>query len=386
MSAFQVRVRKIASVIPHPKADRLDLVRIDDYLSAIPKGSFKEGDLAVYLPEAAMLPEFVLRVLNLWDEERGMGKCAGEIGARIKAVKLRGILSQGIVYPLSYLADHPMGAGWYLQDADAGLWPVQEGDDVANLLQITKHVPEVPKDLAGAAFSVGRHLIPNFDIEDIKRYPGVFVEGEEVRITEKLHGICTLAVLLPEADAIDGERFFVTGKRFGYEGLAYLDNEANQDNMYLKMVHQFKLREKVEAIAAKLGVTDVPVFAIGETFGRGVQDLGYDMPPTYRCFDIGTGYRGREQYLDYDEARALAESLDLQWTPELYRGPFSQEILAKVITGKETLTGKGVHIREGGVVHPVKERQNSSLEGERVILKAISPDYLSRPGNTTEYQ
>lgn len=384
MSKFEVKVRPISTLECHPNADRLEVVGIEGYRAVVKAGQFKVGDLVVYLPEAAILPEFVLRVLGLWNEAENKGLCAGEFGDRIHVVKLRGYLSQGIAYPLSYLPDHMFGAGWYLQDDESTLWKVEEGEDVANLLKVTKHIPQVPDVLAGAVMAVGRHLMPHFDIEDIKKYPRMLQDGEEVVITEKVHGIMTGAVLLPAEDAINGERFFVFGKGLGEDGLAFIDDAANAGNVYLKVAHKYDLRGKLAELASRLDVTDKPVFMIGEAFGIGVQDLGYGMTPDYRAFDIGTGYRGREQYLDYDTARGLGTELGVKWTPELYRGPYSAEVVAKVISGKETVSGKEVHIREGGVIEPIVPREAPELG--RVKLKAISPEYLGRPGNRTEYQ
>lgn len=384
MSKFEVAVRQISEITPHPNADLLEFARVDGYQSLVPKGKYKAGDLAVYIPEASLLPEFVLRTNGLWDENLGKGKCAGPEGNRIKAVKLRGCLSQGLLHPLSYLDDHPLGAGWYLQDDEAGLWNVAEGDNVAGMLRITKHIPAVPDEIAGAVMPVGRHLIPFLDIEDIKKHPDVIAEGEEVVFTEKLHGIFTGAVYLPEQDAIDGKRFFVFGKGVGEQGLAFIDDDSNADNLYLQMAKQFDLEEKVKQLAERLDEETVPVFLLGETFGIGVQDLGYGMKPSYRAHGMGAGYRGREQYLSYAVALEHAKALGLEWTPEIYRGPFSQAILEEKVSGKETLTGKQVHIREGVVIVPLLERDHPELG--RVILKAISPDYLTRPGNTTEYQ
>ncbi|MDO8414799.1 MAG: RNA ligase (ATP) [Agitococcus sp.] len=384
MSRFEVQARAITEILPHPTADKIEFVRIDGYLSIVKKGQVRVGDLAVYLPEAAVLPEFVLRTVGLWNESEGKGRCGGDQGNRVKAVKLRNCLSQGIVYPLSFLPDHALGPSWCLQDEHLEQWPVKEGSDVAAILGITKHIPQIPEGLSGAVLPVGRHLIPDFDIEDIKKHPGVFQEGEEVRISEKLHGIFTGAVLLSESDAIDGNRFFVFGKGLGSEGLAFIDDEANKGNVYLQMAHEAELRAMLEKIASHLNEYSLPVFILGETFGRGVQDLGYASSPSYRAFDIGVGYRGRERYLDYDAAKQLGEDIGVGWVPELYRGPFSASMLTSVITGKESVTGLQVHLREGGVVHPQHERENTSLG--RVILKAISPDYILRKGNATEYQ
>lgn len=383
MSKFDVKVRRITAISSIPKADRMQLAHIEGYVTCIKKGQFKEGDLVVYLPEAAILPEFVLRVLGLWNEAENKGLCAGENGNRIKVLKLRGILSQGIAYPLAFDEDGLYGEGWYLQDADTGIWKVEEGADVAGLLQVTKHVPEVPKELLGAVMPVGRHLLPAFDIEDIKKYPHFFEEGEEIVITEKLHGIMTGTILLPESEAINGERFFVFGKGLGADGLAFIDDEANKNNVYLRTTKAAGIREKLQTLADKLGETENPVFCLGETFGQGVQDLGYGVSPTFRAFAFGTGFRGREVYIDRDDALAYAAELDIQWVPELYRGPFSKELVARIISGMTTIEGHGTNIREGGVIEPVKNRYNEEIG--RVVLKAISPEYLGREDGT-EYQ
>jgi len=380
MSKFEVKVRAILSLEPHPNADKLEFALIEGYRTLVKKA----GDLVAYIPEAAVLPEWILKSLGLWNVEENKGVCGGELGNRVRAVKLRGAISQGIAYPLNFLKFHPFDLGWFIRDKDMALWPVREDEDVAAVLGITKHFPQVPAELAGAVMPVGRHLFPAFDLEDIKKYPTIIQEGELVFITEKLHGLLTGVVLLPEKDAVDGKRFFVFGKGLGQDGLAFIDDAANKDNVYLKMAHKFNLESKLHLLADKLNETERPVFMIGETFGIGVQDLGYGEKPTYRAFALGVGYRSREVYFDYLTALSHAADMDIQWVPELYRGPFSTAMLAKIIIGKETLTGRGVHIREGGVVEPQVPRED--LQIGRVALKAISPEYLVRSGHTTEFQ
>jgi RNA ligase (TIGR02306 family) len=384
MSKFDVQVRKIVAIEAHPKADKLEVACIEGYRAVVRKGLFKEGDLVVYLPEAAVLPEFVLRTVGLWNEAENKGLCGGELGDRVRTVVLRGFISQGIVYPLAYLENPRFGAGWYLEDGETGIWKVSEGQDVATILGVTKHVPQIPAGMVGEVQVIGRHLMPSFDVEDIKKYPYILKEGEDVFITEKLHGIMTGAVLLPAHEAIDGKRFFVFSKGLGQDGLAFVDDEANAHNVYLKAVRKNELQFKLEQLVVDLGETENPVFILGETFGMGVQDLGYGATPDFRAFAIGVGFRGREQYLDYLSARKHAEALGVRWVPELYRGPYSAAIVAQVISGKETLTGKEVHLREGGVIEPAMPRQSPEIG--RVVLKAVSPEYLSRPGHTTEYQ
>lgn len=160
MSTFKVTVEQIL-IEEHPGADKLELARIGDYSSIVGKGSFKTGDLVAYIPEASLVP--------LWlQKELGVdGKLVGPNHDRVKAIRLRGVLSQGLVYPAREY--------WSL------------GDDVTEELQIKKWEPPVPAELAGEVCSGAGRTVP-YDIENFKRYPSEISEGTEVVFTEKLHG------------------------------------------------------------------------------------------------------------------------------------------------------------------------------------------------------
>ena len=77
MSAFTATVMKII-VEPHPNADAIELARVGDYFSIIKKGYLKTGDLAVYIQEGSIVPEYI-------QEEVGcLGKLAGSAKNRVK--------------------------------------------------------------------------------------------------------------------------------------------------------------------------------------------------------------------------------------------------------------------------------------------------------------
>ncbi len=106
MSNFAVRVRRIEEpVIDHPNADRLSIIKVGDFLCISGKledGShrYAQGDYVAYIPEAAILPEWLLKRLDFWNEETGKGTLNGPDGNRVKTIKLRGIVSTGILYPV----------------------------------------------------------------------------------------------------------------------------------------------------------------------------------------------------------------------------------------------------------------------------------------------
>ena len=99
MSKFECPVVRI-KIETHPNADAIEIARVGDYQSIVKKGQFQDGTLAIYIPEQSVVPESILREMGMWDEFKGKGGLAGTLGNRVKAIKLRGIVSQGLIYPL----------------------------------------------------------------------------------------------------------------------------------------------------------------------------------------------------------------------------------------------------------------------------------------------
>ena len=93
MATFEAKVYRL-EIEEHPNADAIELAKVGDYRSIVRKGDFKTGDLGVYIPEAAIVPDWLISELGL------EGKLAGKDKNRVKAIKLRGILSQGLIYPV----------------------------------------------------------------------------------------------------------------------------------------------------------------------------------------------------------------------------------------------------------------------------------------------
>ncbi len=337
MASFAVLVRRI-QVFPHPNADLLELAQVDDYHCVVKKGEFKTGDLIAYIPEASLVPQALLEEMNL------QGRLSGAEKNRVKAVKLRGELSQGLVLPAR--------PHW------------KEDEDVAAELGITKWIPPIPVHMAGELAPAPDGWHGYTDIENLKRYPEVLALGEEVVATEKVHGTCTLAGLLNGVRAVSSKGYGAGGKTLKEE----------DKNLYWRMARKYELFEKLE------GLGNVMLF--GETFGAGVQDLGYGVvkgEPRFFAFDIAINGR----YLDYDDFVKLCTEREIPMSKLLYRGPFGPECLAQT-GGKETLSGKLTHVREGIVIRPVKERHEHSIG--RVVLKSVNPDYLLRSGETTEFE
>lgn len=382
MSSFSVKVTKINAIEPIQGADKIELAVIGDYRSVVGKGQFVAGDLAVYIPEASIVPQYVLERLNL------VGKLSGKQKDRVKAIKLLGHLSQGILYPVTVdLLDQTIG--WYIKGQDNKEQWVNEGDDVAEYLGIVKYNPPIPVHMAGEVYNAGQHVTVNFDVENYKKYPDVLINGEEVVFSEKLHGTFCGVGILPDQDHDDNHiqrKFVIFSKGLGADGLCFKDNQANAHNVYVQAVKQSGLLEKLERFSLNPSLFfNVPMFVLGEVFGVGVQDLGYgNTKPSFRAFKILSGYRGDQKYAGYEAFNDICTALGIDTVPILYRGPFSKEVMMEYTDGVETVSGQGMHIREGIVIEPVATRRDPNIGN--VLLKSVSEAYLLRKGNVSEYQ
>ncbi|GJF28044.1 RNA ligase [Kitasatospora sp. NE20-6] len=355
MSTLKVTAERL-TILEHPNADALELAQVGLYRAVVAKGAYRTGETAVYIPEQAVLPPGLIEELGL------TGRLAGGDANRVKAVRLRGELSQGIVCRPGALA------GVDLAEA-AG-----SGADFAGVLGITKWQPPIPTAMNGEV-ERAPDLLPWVDIENLKRFPDVFEPGEPVVVTEKLHGTCCLVTYHAGSGEVQ-----VSSKGVGAQGLALREDGVN---LYWRAVRAHGVAEAAAGLAERLGADRVGIF--GEVFGTGVQDLTYGRSgrselPGYAVFDVSAVIDGRLRWLD--AAVLLAGVLPV--VPELWRGPFDPAVVLELAEGRETLSGRSLHIREGVVVRPQTERY-SPVTGGRAIAKAVGGAYLTRKGGT-EYE
>lgn len=393
MSTFAVKVVRIKNIEPIENADAIELAVIGDYRSVVKKGEFSANQLAVYIPEASVVPLSLLQNMGL------EGKLAGSAKNRVKAIKLRGCLSQGLLYPIitNYPNGLPYGQAVLLFPSEDGLHErfVNEGDDVAGDLGIIKYEPPIPIHLNGEVYNATERMTVSYDIENFKAYPDVLIPGEEVIFTEKIHGtFCGIGIL---PSSLVGEqhpkgRFVVFSKGLGARGLCFKDVDQNHNNVYLRSLEAHDIYDKLNTLYENLEAMSIslhepprsqPLFLLGEVFGEVGQDLNYGSRLSFRVFDVVFGFRGNQRYLNFDDLMACSTLVGFNTVPVLYRGPFSKEVMLQHTKGFETISGTNAHMREGVVVKPVMERYVSHLG--RVILKSVSEDYLLRKGKATEF-
>ena len=320
----------------HPNADSLSTVRVFDGYNVIVRTTDWIGiDKGVYIPPDSLVP----------DTEQ-FKFLEGHL--RIKAKKLRGIESFGMLVPVPVMEDP---VGWDKKEFEIG-------DNVAEQMNIKHYEPELSSVVKNA---MGVYSdpppIPGFvyDIEPWQKYGKEFLEGEEVVITEKIHGT-------------NARYTFQNGRMYCGSHNTWKKNEPDgpgsiKQNMYWKILESHPW---VEAFC-RLN----PNFILyGEIFGVVQKGYNYgstqDNPYQFRAFDVFTNGR----FLDYDDGLGGAKSDFL--VPLIYRGPYAPELILRHSEGMTMLGGN--HIREGCVVKPVHERWAPRFG--RVILKYVSLDYL----------
>jgi len=356
MSTLRVTA-EVLTIHEHPNADALELAQVGLYRAVVAKGAYRTGERAVYIPEQSVLPAELIEELGL------TGRLAGSTSDRVRAVRLRGELSQGIVCRPKALAHIDLARA------------AEDGTDFADVLGIVKWVPPIPPTMSGEVESAP-DLLPWVDIENIQRYPDIFTPGEPVVLTEKLHGSACLLTYVAD----EGGRVHVSSKGFGAKSLALKEDPRN---LYWRAVHGHGVAKAAARLAERLGARRVGIF--GEVYGAGVQDLSYGADGRrqtlgYAVFDVSAEIDGEVRWLD--PAALLEDELPL--VPRLYEGPYDIERVLEVASGRETVSGRELHLREGVVIRPATERY-SPVTGGRAIAKAVSPAYLTRKGGT-EYE
>jgi RNA ligase (TIGR02306 family) len=257
---------------------------------------------------------------------------------RVRTIRLRGQISQGICLPLSFLPENA---------------PIIEGTDVTDILNIVKYEPPIPASLAGIMKGNFPSFIPKTDetrvqvLEDLlSRY-----KGEKCFVAEKLDG--------------SSATYFIKDGVFGVcsRNLELLESD---DNTYWKLARALDIENKLRSLNGNFAIQ-------GELIGEGVQGNKYALKGQklyfFNVFNIDT-----YAFLGFDDFKNTLEKLDLNIVPILENDYLLDNNIPKLVEkalGKSVL--KADVIREGIVIRPLVE-SNDAIG--RVSFKSINPEFL----------
>jgi len=379
MSDFSVPVVKVGPIKKHSNADKLSITEVDGCPVIIQTADFKEGDIAVYVPIESVVPLDRPCFSFLKDANH-----PERTTARIKAKKLRGVFSMGLLIPYNAIyeaieAVNPGGSRFlsapshYVNldvSAELGIVKYEEPEPGSSttpkvkqpwwkiVLAWIKHPLKMWKynisHPGGAEKAPDGTLV--YDMESIRKYRHVIKPGELVYVSEKLHGTNFRCCFRKGKFHVGSHRTW---------------KKESPDDRYWKIAIRYDLENKLR------NNPDLIVF--GEIYGSKIQDLEYGSGPgetrlaVFDLYDIN-----RKSFLDYEYFLRVCETLNLPKVPMLYVGPYSQENIDFMADGKTTIAG-ATHIREGIVVKPQIERKE---HGRRIIFKLIGESYMLRKNGT----
>jgi len=257
-------IRKIADIQPIEGADMIELATVDGWKVVVAKNvGHKVGDFVVYCEVDSFLPikpefEFL--------RKSSYKKMGDNEGFRLKTIRLRGQISQGLILPISEVIPFPDVLDY-----------MEVGKDVTELLGIVKYEPPIPAELAGKVKGLFPSFIPKTDEERVQNlteeYNGWrFQSKHQFYVTEKLDG--------------SSATFYMKDGVFGVcsRNLELLETEGNT---FWKVARELDLENKMKEYGKNISLQ-------GELIGEGIQGNPYKIKGQtvrfFNLFDIDSHY------------------------------------------------------------------------------------------------
>jgi len=199
MTRKLARIAQVSSTKPIEGADRIECAVVENgWEVVVKKGEFAAGDVAIYIEVDSWVPHTLAPFLTPKNHEPR--EYNGVKGERLRTVRLRGQISQGLLLKLS---DIPMHV-YCVTDSDTGnhypmeaiVWEL--GEDLTLELGIQKYEPPIPAQLSGQVEGAFPSFIPKTDQERCQNlYKEIFTDhyNEVYEVTTKLDGTsCTIYI------------------------------------------------------------------------------------------------------------------------------------------------------------------------------------------------
>ena len=324
-------------------ADLLSIVKVfDNYQVVVRTSEWENVGVGAYIVPDSVVPD------TPQFEFLGNSK-------RIKVKRFRGVWSMGMLVPA------PDGS--------------QIGDDVAEQLNITRWEPKEQVTMFGSAMSSPKTFssyIPVYDVDTWHKYGSLFTNGEEVVVTEKIHGANARFMYSAE----DDKMFCGSKTQWKKDEIQESeDGKNNKEDLWWKCLRR---NPWIEDFCR----TFPNYFLYGEVFGN-VQNLKYGAGKNdvfFRAFDV---YSDKEmRFLSWNELTSITWNQgedvlvnDERWVPVLYHGKYDTELMKEMSSGASMIPTAN-HMREGVVLTPVNERYSNEIG--RVKLKIVSNKYLEK--------
>ena len=346
-------VRKLATVAtvlgitPIQWADQIEHAQIRGWKVVTRKNEFKVGDLCIYLEIGSVCPDGVpeefkeemntltKRLSKNPSEKNILGQRIEEISKMntrpefeflrdkkflIKTKKIRGMISQGIIFPIDILKN---------VGVDLNTFELHDGMDLTELLGIVQYIEPEPANLGGEAKGVFPFNQLSSDEERLENLNEVYSTLRQYKytVTEKLEGTSST--------------FYLSNNEFGVCS-RNLNLKETENNTFWKIARKLNIEQSMRKYAETYGLINFNIQ--GEVVGEGVQSNLYKLKGQtvrlYGAFNIDT-----QTYFEYEQLIEMAKEMGLETCPVIstdFELPENPDDLFEMVDQFKTIFGNAV--------------------------------------------
>jgi RNA ligase (TIGR02306 family) len=321
------RIIRIDEVNPIPDADAIEVATVGGWKVVVKKNEYKAGELAVYFEIDSWIPHHLAPFLTKSGQYPKVYN--GVEGQRLRTIKLRGQLSQGLLMPIGILMD-VLSLGDFVR--------LTEDEDVSEELNIQKWEAPVSAQLAGVSKGSFPSFIRKTDQERIQNLKREYAEWQEEglvwEMTEKLDGSSMTVFVNEEESGVCSRN---------------LNLKESEENAFWKVAIRENLIDKIKSTGKNIALQ-------GELVGPGIQGNKYNLSDIdFYLFDI------------YDIDKQEYYTPEQRWMLVLQLGLKHAPILSHELNFKENeWTIENVLINA-----EIKSLLNKQTEAEGVVFKSL---------------
>jgi len=353
-------VAKINEIKPIEGADNIELAVIGGWNCIVQKSNYNVNTLVIVATTDAVIPQKLSDSMNVTNYLRK--------GQRVRTVKLRGVYSECLIIPMSYVSIYSNKI-------------YNEGTDCMDALGIFKYEPPArPVQLASGRkikYKDNENFKVYYKFPNIKNVERMFTEKDEVEVTRKIHGTNARYGIVKKSKLSIWDKI----KRFfGNEWIEYeyvygshnvekgSDTQGFYDtDVWRTVAEKYNIRQNLWALFKSLHGNykfGSGIIVYGEIYGPGIQkNYDYGLKELeYAGFDVTIN----GEYVPCGSSNFIHKMLYLNYVPVLAVENYSEELLTKYTFDKI----EGTKVPHEGVV--IK-----AVDGNRhKVAKVINPDYL----------
>ncbi len=336
-------IQRIWKIEPIEGADRIELAFVLGWQCVVNKGQFKPMDPAVYFEIDSFLPlrdEFEFMRSTSYKKSDILGE-----GFRLKTMKFRGQISQGLLLPVNVFTEIPAGA--------------DIGTDVTELLGVRKW--EIEERITTGGTTIGNlpYDVPHTDETRVQAEPELIEEfaGLEYYISTKMDGSS-------HSVSIDENGFHVTGHNYEYKD--------DGKSAFYELIKSMELEPKMRSYFTDNGMSALTIQ--GELCAPGIQKNRLKLAaPEWYVFNV----RIDGKRMGLKKLIEVCKDLGLQTVPieevgtDLPSKYPTVEALLKRADGEYPRGGK----KEGIVIRPTEPVFSVRISAA-LSMKVVSNKYL----------